>query len=107
MMEDEPKKTAEDPIELDDDLDFGKTVLQFFVVPAIVVAVCVGIFFFFAWLVSDEKTGVDYLNEIRAGSDVPNASALFGIPIHIAAATADLSDLATDPFKSYTDPILQ
>lgn len=52
----------------DEDLNFGRTVLQFFVIPAFVVALCVGVFFFFAWLVSDEKTGVDYLNEIRAGS---------------------------------------
>lgn len=55
--------------ELDDDLDFGRTVLQFFIVPALVVAACVGVFFFFGWLVSDDKTGVDYLNEIRAGSE--------------------------------------
>ncbi len=55
--------------ELDDDLDFGRTVLQFFLVPALVVVACVGLFFFFGWLVSDEKTGVDYLNEIRAGSE--------------------------------------
>jgi HEAT repeat protein len=51
------------------DLTFGRTLLQFFVVPALVVAICVGIFFFFAWLVSDEKTGVDYLQEIRTGSE--------------------------------------
>ncbi|GMR22065.1 MAG: hypothetical protein BMS9Abin37_0393 [Acidobacteriota bacterium] len=57
------------PPELDDDLDFGRTVLQFFIVPALVVAACVGLFFFFGWLVSDEKTGVDYLNEIRTGSE--------------------------------------
>jgi len=77
MTEEEEKKSPEEPIELDDDLDFGKTVLQFFVVPAIVVAVCVGIFFFFAWLVSDEKTGVDYLNEIRAGSESRRWQAAF------------------------------
>ena len=51
-----------------DDVSFARTLLQFFVVPAIVVAVCVGVFFFFAWLISDEKTGVDYLREIRVGS---------------------------------------
>jgi len=55
------------PPELDDDVDFGRTVLQFFIVPAIVVAVAVGVFLFFAWLVSNEKTGVDYLNEVRSG----------------------------------------
>jgi HEAT repeat protein len=64
-----PEQSAPPEPELDDDLDFGRTVLQFFVVPAIVVAACVGLFLFFAWLVSDEKTGVDYLNEIRAGSE--------------------------------------
>ena len=52
-----------------DDVTFGRTLIQFFVVPALVVAICVGIFFFFAWLVSDEKTGVDYLQEIRTGSE--------------------------------------
>jgi HEAT repeat protein len=51
-----------------DDLSFGRTLLQFFVIPAFVVAVCVGIFFFFAWLVSDDKTGVDYLREVQTGS---------------------------------------
>jgi len=74
MMEDEKAPTANTPesspapLELDDDLDFGKTALQFFIIPAFVVALCVGVFVFFAWLVSDEKTGVDYLNEVRAGS---------------------------------------
>ena len=66
-MTDSDKPTPP-PEDLDDDLDFGRAALQFFVVPAIVVALCVGVFFFFAWLVSDEKTGVDYLNEVRAGS---------------------------------------
>jgi HEAT repeat protein len=51
-----------------EDVSFGRTLVQFFLVPAVVVAACVGIFFFFAWLVSDEKTGVDYLREIRMGS---------------------------------------
>ena len=60
--------TDEKPPEPEGELEFGRTVLQFFVIPAFVVAICVGVFFFFAWLVSDEKTGVDYLNEVRAGS---------------------------------------
>ncbi len=68
-MTDEQSPETPEPPELDDDLNFGRTVLQFFVIPAFVVAVCVGFFFFFGWLVSDEKTGVDYLNEIRAGSE--------------------------------------
>jgi HEAT repeat protein len=51
-----------------EDVSFGRTLLQFFIIPAFVVAICVGVFFFFAWLVSDEKTGIDYLNEVRSGS---------------------------------------
>lgn len=51
-----------------DDVSFARTLLQFFVIPALVVAVCVGIFFFFTWLVSEEKSGVDYLHDIRTGS---------------------------------------
>jgi HEAT repeat protein len=51
-----------------DDVRFGRTLIQFFVIPAVVVASCVGVFFFFAWLVSNEKTGVDYLQEVRVGS---------------------------------------
>ncbi len=65
------------PPELDDDLNFGRTVLQFFLIPSFVVAACVGLFFFFGWLVSDEKTGVDYLNEIRAGSESRRWQAAF------------------------------
>jgi HEAT repeat protein len=65
-MNDEPSvKPAPD---VPQDVSFGRTLVQFFLVPAIVVAACVFVFFFFAWLVSDEKTGVDYLREIRMGS---------------------------------------
>jgi hypothetical protein len=55
--------------ELPEDVSFGRTLVQFFLVPAVVVAACVLVFFFFAWLVSDEKTGVDYLREIRTGGE--------------------------------------
>jgi HEAT repeat protein len=57
-----------EPARVPDESSFGRTLVQFFLVPAVVVAACVSIFFFFAWLVSDEKTGVDYLREIRMGS---------------------------------------
>ncbi len=75
MDEKSPENSA--PSDLDGDLDFGRTVLQLFLVPAFVVAACVGVFFFFGWLVSDEKTGVDYLNEIRAGSESRRWQAAF------------------------------
>jgi hypothetical protein len=65
-MSEEPQRPAPDAPE---DVSFGRTLVQFFLVPAIVVAACVGVFFFFVWLVSDEKTGVDYLREVRTGSE--------------------------------------
>ncbi len=62
------KKSSSPRPEIPEDVSFGRTLVQFFLVPAVVVAACVSVFFFFAWLVSDEKTGVDYLQEIRLGS---------------------------------------
>lgn len=63
MSEDriEPEKPAED-------FTFARTLLQFFVVPAVVVALCVGIFLFFTWAVSEEETALDYVRDIRTGS---------------------------------------
>jgi HEAT repeat protein len=68
MTVETPSGPADDDTRASGDASFGRTLLQFFIIPAFVVAICVGIFFFFAWLVSDEKTGVDYLNEVRSGS---------------------------------------
>jgi len=69
-MNDEPsvKPPLDAPDAVPEDVSFGRTLVQFFLVPAVVVAASVGVFFFFAWLVSDEKTGVDYLREIQTGS---------------------------------------
>ncbi|MGH9390082.1 MAG: HEAT repeat domain-containing protein [Vicinamibacteria bacterium] len=69
-MSDEPsvKPPPDAPESVPEDVSFARTLVQFFLVPAVVVGACVFVFFFFAWLVSDEKTGVDYLREIRMGS---------------------------------------
>jgi HEAT repeat protein len=63
-----PKEKPSPGVDVSDDVSFGRTLFQFFVIPAFVVAVSVSLFFFFAWMVSDDKTGVDYLHEIRTGS---------------------------------------
>ena len=49
------------------DISFARTLFQFFLIPALVVSICVSVFFFFAWMVSNEKTGEEYLQEIRLG----------------------------------------
>jgi len=40
-------------------------------------------------------------------SGIPNASALLGLPIHVAGGTLDWSMFPTDLFVSHTDPIVQ
>lgn len=41
--------------------------IHLFTIPALVVAACVGVFLFFGWMVSEEKSSVEYLQEIRTG----------------------------------------
>ena len=38
---------------------------------------------------------------------IPNATALFGIPIYVAGGTSELGALPGNIFWSYTDPIVQ
>ena len=45
----------------------GRAVVQFFLVPLLVVAVCVGVFFLFSLLTFEHKTSADYLADVRGG----------------------------------------
>lgn len=56
---------------------FGASLLQFFIIPALVVAMCVGVFLFFGWMVADEKGGLDYLREVKTGSSSRRWQAAF------------------------------
>ena len=69
----EPLRDLPDPVEV----SFGRTLLQFFVIPLLVVALGVGIFLGFAWLVSDDTTNADYLERIRAGGHRERRQAAF------------------------------
>ena len=46
----------------------GRAVVQFFLVPLVVVAVCVGVFFLFSMLTFEHKTPADYLADVRGGA---------------------------------------
>jgi HEAT repeat protein len=46
----------------------GRAVVQFFLVPLLVVAVCVGVFFLFSLLTFEHKTPADYLADVRGGA---------------------------------------
>lgn len=76
MTDDEStsNKSSEEPAE---DISFGTTVLQFFLIPAVVVFACVGLFLFFGWLVAEEKSSVDHLRDIKSGSATRRWQAAF------------------------------
>jgi len=69
----EPADTPRDSV----DVSFGATLLQFFLIPALVVIACVGLFLFFGWLVAEEKSSTDYLHEIKTGSATKRWQAAF------------------------------
>jgi HEAT repeat protein len=49
------------------DFTFGSALFQFFLIPALVVIACVGLFLFFGWLVAEQKSSIDYLHDIKSG----------------------------------------
>lgn len=58
-------------------VSFARTLLQFFVIPMLVVALGVGIFLGFAWLVSDDTTAEEQLQRIRSGGHRERRQAAF------------------------------
>ncbi|HET7453262.1 MAG TPA: HEAT repeat domain-containing protein [Thermoanaerobaculia bacterium] len=46
----------------------GRAVVQFFLVPLLVVGVCVGVFFLFSLVTFEHKTPADYLADVRGGA---------------------------------------
>jgi len=46
----------------------GRAVVQFFLVPLLVVAVCVGVFFLFSLLTFEHKSPSDYLADVKGGA---------------------------------------
>ncbi len=59
------------------DISFGRTLLQFFVIPMLVVVLGVGIFLGFAWLVSDDTTAEEHLQRMRSGGHRERRQAAF------------------------------
>jgi len=45
-------------------------IAQFFLFPLIIIAICVGIFLLFGYLTYEQKTASEYLNDVKAGSDI-------------------------------------
>jgi hypothetical protein len=68
---------------------------RFFVVPAIIVALCAGIFFLFGLIASDRRSAHEYLEEVRGGSSNRKWQAAF-----------ELSRMLTRDPESRRDPTL-
>src|SRR6185503_5539382 len=61
-----PVPPAEDLVEVKQPASL--LVAQFFLFPLIIIAICVGIFLLFGYLVYEQRGPNDYLNDIRTGS---------------------------------------
>ncbi len=59
------------------DVSFGVTLIQFLLIPALVVIACVALFFFFGWLVAEERSSLDHLRDIKTGSATKRWQAAF------------------------------
>ena len=60
-----------------ENVSFGVSVVQFFLIPALVVVACVALFMFFGWLVAEEKSSLDHLRDIKTGSATKRWQAAF------------------------------
>ncbi len=95
-------------------VSFGRTLLQFFVIPMAVVAIGVGIFLGFAWMVSDDTTPEDFLQQIRSGGARQKRQAAFelanriqhGEPADFVALGPELAR-SFDEFEGSPDPFVR
>ncbi len=76
-MTDDPTTSKNSPEEPGENINFGSNLLQFFLIPAMVVFACVGLFLFFGWLVAEEKSSLDHLRDIKSGGTTRRWQAAF------------------------------
>ena len=90
-------------------LSFARTLLQFFVIPMLVVAISVLVFFVgFSWLVSDDTEAGDHLSRLRTGGQRERRQAAFELANRIQhgerAEFAALAPELVDAFEEATRP---
>jgi len=68
-------------------------IAQFFIIPLIVIGVCVGLFVMFGLLTGENRSAADYLNEIRSGSKTRRYQAAY----ELSKILAYEKDLAREP----------
>lgn len=86
------------------DVSFARTLLQFFVIPMLVVILGVGIFLGFAWLVSDDTTAREHLQRIRSGGHREQRQAAFELANRIQHGDpAEFRALGPDLVRAFED----
>jgi len=69
LKEREPAELEDEPIETEaDEGSDWKVVLQFFVIPLVIIASAAGVFLLFGLLTEESRTASEYLAEVRTGS---------------------------------------
>jgi HEAT repeat protein len=69
IQERDPAEVGPEPIgPEEDERPTFLVVAQFFLIPLVVIAVCVGIFYLFGALTQESRSALDYLAEVRTGS---------------------------------------
>ena len=87
------------------EVSFGRTLLQFFVIPMVVVLIGVGVFYVgFSWLVSDSTDAADYLEGIRTGGERGKRQAAFELANRIHHGDpAEFRALAPDLVEAFEE----
>src|ERR1019366_6354635 len=67
-------------------------IAQFFLFPLIIIAICVGIFLLFGYLIYDQSSTKDYLAEIRTGSGSARWQAAYELSNIISTDNKKLKD---------------
>ncbi|MCZ6670569.1 MAG: HEAT repeat domain-containing protein [Acidobacteria bacterium] len=66
-----------------------RIMLRLFLVPLAVVLVCVGVFLLFGLIAGDRKTGQDYVNEIRSGTEIRRWQAAFELATYVRSKSPE------------------
>jgi HEAT repeat protein len=94
IEERDPSAVAPQPIAEEEDERPGYLIIaQFFIIPLVVIAVCVGLFVMFGLMTGDSRSASDYLNEIRSGSKTRRYQAAY----ELSKILTYKKDLAKEP----------
>lgn len=89
MSSDTPPPESPEEEDVSTPSESGRLLAQFFLVPLLVVAVCVGVFFLFSMLTFERKTPMDYLSDVRSGSATQRWQSAFELSRAVAKVRDD------------------